>query len=271
MGHSIRQTERWIKEGRGQGHGSAYRPWLSVQQVLSCGHAHKILGLKTGRLHHVLSDLEAACLTVLEFDQDVVDIREQYPLLPSESTHQAALRLGLRHPMQRGTTVPCVLSSDFCVDVRSDRCRAHETAIAVKYTADLSDRRTRERLAIEREANLMADRQWSLFTEQTIPTTVLHNLKWLRRRTVPAESVDTECVRAFCRCIHDANRPDKTLETLLQEACSRLELKGTTGLTLLAVAAWYQYLYIRLDTQISERRPLRLAEGPLDLRLLWLI
>jgi len=46
---------------------------------MSSGRAHKIPGLKFRRTHHVFSDLEAACLTLLEFQREVLDIREQFP------------------------------------------------------------------------------------------------------------------------------------------------------------------------------------------------
>jgi hypothetical protein len=41
-----------------------------------------------------------------------------------------------------------------------------ETAIAVKYSQDLCDRRTRELLAIEREASFIAGRSWLPFTQE---------------------------------------------------------------------------------------------------------
>ena len=259
-------TERWIREGRGQGHCAGYRPWLSVQQVRSCGQAQKIFGLKTGRFHHVLSDLEATCLTALEFHNDVVDIREQFPLLPGEITQWAASTLGIRHPRYPRTTVPCVLTSDFCADVRSDQCDLHETSIAVKYSTDLTDPRIRELLAIEREANLMQERKWSLFTEQTLPQALVRNLKWLRRRALPRQSIDTELVLVFCRRLLDTHRTDMPLDTLLNVVCSNLDLKGIAGVTLFSVACWYRYLWVKLDVEISERGALTLADHPFELR-----
>lgn len=53
-----------------------------VADVPSMGCSHKIPGVKVERIHHLLSDLERAYLLVCEFSEDVVDIREQYPLLP---------------------------------------------------------------------------------------------------------------------------------------------------------------------------------------------
>jgi hypothetical protein len=74
--------DRRIKEGRGQGTGAEYTPWLYVQDVPSNGLAHRIKGWKTKREHHFFSTLERDYFYVLEWSPFVIDIREQYPLLP---------------------------------------------------------------------------------------------------------------------------------------------------------------------------------------------
>lgn len=49
---------RLQKEGRGQGRGADYHPWLTIQDVPSQGRSHRLKGIKTGRVHHLLSDIE---------------------------------------------------------------------------------------------------------------------------------------------------------------------------------------------------------------------
>ena len=49
---------RFQKEGRGQGRGTSYKPWLTIQDVASHGRSHRIAGIKTGRVHHFLSGIE---------------------------------------------------------------------------------------------------------------------------------------------------------------------------------------------------------------------
>ncbi len=46
---------RFQKEGRGRG--TSYKPWLSIQDVASHSRSHRIAGIKTGRVHHFLSDV----------------------------------------------------------------------------------------------------------------------------------------------------------------------------------------------------------------------
>ena len=47
--------ERYLKEGRGQGEGADYKPWLTIHSFASKGTVSRIPGRKTGRIHHLLS------------------------------------------------------------------------------------------------------------------------------------------------------------------------------------------------------------------------
>lgn len=58
----------------------------------------------------MLSDLELAVFLSLEWESSVLDIREQFPLLPSD-TRQIAIDSGIKHPVIRG--VDQVMSTDF--------------------------------------------------------------------------------------------------------------------------------------------------------------
>ena len=50
--------ERYIKEGRGQGNGENYKPWITVSDFPSMGRSARSPGWKTNRVHHFLSDHE---------------------------------------------------------------------------------------------------------------------------------------------------------------------------------------------------------------------
>lgn len=83
-----------LREGRGTGSGAQYKPWIKIQDVPSLGRATRIRGKKTGRQHEFLSDLETNYFYILEFSDEVVDIREQYPLLSLEDTILIAKEIG---------------------------------------------------------------------------------------------------------------------------------------------------------------------------------
>lgn len=74
--------DKIIKEGRGDGKGENYKPWIKIQDVPSLGRSSRISGIKTGRQHELLSDMERNYFLFLEYSDKVQDIREQFPLLP---------------------------------------------------------------------------------------------------------------------------------------------------------------------------------------------
>jgi hypothetical protein len=65
--HADLKFARWIKDGRGPGRGSDYKPWLTVRDVPSKGRSHRVFGHKSQRTHHLFSDLELAVFLFLEW------------------------------------------------------------------------------------------------------------------------------------------------------------------------------------------------------------
>jgi len=45
--NSETKNQRWIKEGRGQGTGSNYKPWFTIKDVASQGRSHRVSVIKT--------------------------------------------------------------------------------------------------------------------------------------------------------------------------------------------------------------------------------
>ncbi len=139
------QIDRRLKDGRGQGQGSDYKPFIYTRDVSSLGRSHRLPGSKTRRLHHLLSDLELAIFLTLDRSPHVTDIREQFPMRV-EDTVRIAEELGLPHGRYKGT--PQVLTSDFLADFEDPQ--RPSIAIQAKYSADLQKPEVIERLELER-------------------------------------------------------------------------------------------------------------------------
>ncbi|HEY9697869.1 MAG TPA: TnsA endonuclease N-terminal domain-containing protein [Trichocoleus sp.] len=167
-----------LKEGRGQGKGKNYNPWLHIQDVPSDGLASRIKGWKTGRDHHLLSQLESSYFYVLDWSSVVLDIREQFPLLPLEETLAIADQLGFAHPLDPNTKEPIVMTTDFRVTVKQGT-RTIEQVRTIKYVKDLQSERNLQKLEIERCYWQKRGIDWGIVTEQDIPNTVVANIRWL--------------------------------------------------------------------------------------------
>ncbi|MEG3161334.1 TnsA endonuclease N-terminal domain-containing protein [Sphingomonas sp. LB2R24] len=145
--HRYPNTEKRIAklvcEGRGQGHGKDYIPWIKIHDFSSLGRVHRPLSAKTRRVMHLLSDGENEVFLELDASPRVIDIREQYPL-PRHTTIIIAEELGVRHPAANG--VDAVMTTDLLVDLVGGR----QVAFSVKTGEDMLKPRTIQKLEIER-------------------------------------------------------------------------------------------------------------------------
>jgi hypothetical protein len=170
--------ERWIREGRGQGSGASYKPWLTVQSFSSLGYAHRVPGWKTGRTHHLMSNLELDFFHFLEWADTVRDAREQFPLLPLEETIAIAKALGIRHPTDERSKDPVVMTSDFVITCHGKPGDVDQVR-TIKPASELESARTMQKFEIERQYWLTRCADWGIVTEADMPENVTHNLRWL--------------------------------------------------------------------------------------------
>jgi len=136
---------RYIKEGRGQGTLSTYKPWIMIHDFPSLGMVSRVLGNTTGRIHHLLSNMELSYFYILDWSDKVCDIREQYPLLDIAAVLEIADKAGIRYPFDNLSGFPYVLTSDFLITTPSG-----EMVRSIKKKKDLDNLRVREKLELER-------------------------------------------------------------------------------------------------------------------------
>lgn len=181
---SNQDIERHIANGFGAGAGAEYVPWLRVQDVPSMGRSWKIQGIKIDRIHHLFSDLERAYFLLCEFSEDVVDIREQYPLLPLGNTQAIASAIGVRYPRYQATSVPLVMTTDFMLTVKQPNGDLKSVARTIKYQQDLQGKdcvRTLEKLEVERRFWMSQGVDWNIVTEELFTPDLILNLAFLRK------------------------------------------------------------------------------------------
>jgi len=169
--------ENYIKKGRGQGVGNEYRPFIQAHdnKIASEGWLTRHKGWKTGRVHHTLSEHERKYLYYLEWLDGVIDIREQWPLLPLEKTVEIAEQLGIRHANLDGVNV--VMTTDFRITL-STKNGQRDVIRTVKPREKL-DIRTLELFEIERRFFAEEGIDWCIITEDKIPDILVKNVEWM--------------------------------------------------------------------------------------------
>lgn len=261
---SVTQTDvlRWISQGYGQGSGLDYRPFFHVRDVPSLGRSRMLLGLKTGRVHHYLSDIEYKYHLLAEYEPSVVDIREQYALLPWQETQEISSALGIRHPTYPGTTTPTVMTADIVVTIRATGGSA-DGVICVKPSSAIDPRNSKARRAIEKlliEKTYFERRgiTWRTGTEQDLPLTRVKNLDILRPSLV-ARELDwlNPRIPIFVELFLDAWTTSRPLLEILGDVGMKLKLEIKHSFVLFARAVWLRILPVDIEVEIIHfHRPL---------------
>jgi hypothetical protein len=255
--------DRRIREGRGQGTGADYRPWLFVQDVPSRGLTHRIKGWKTGRVHHLFSNHERDYFYLLDWSLVVQDIREQFPLLPVEETVEIAKECGIRHPINPRTQQPVVMTTDFLVTVTVEGHTADQ-ARAIKPVCHLSQARVLEKLELERRYWQNRHIDWGIVTARETPRAVtdnvrlLHSYYRLEDRLFSRNEVDLIASVLAQRIRAQSDTP---LRQLTADCDQQLGFKPGTSLAvtyhLLATRQWR----VNMNVPIDPNAPLFLSEA----------
>ena len=181
-----------LKEGRGQGELSSYKPWITIHDLASQGYSTRIFSHKTNRIHHLLSHNELYYFCLLEWSKHVRDIREQFPMRLTE-TLEIAANAGIKHPWDNRSRFPYVMTTDFLIT--TDKGLIART---VKGIHELSDKRVREKFEIERRYWERCGISWKIVTEEQIDITKAKNIIWLKAGIPENECISDAGLRAEC-------------------------------------------------------------------------
>lgn len=260
---TVKIVLNWIKKGYGQGKGDDYRPFFKVRDVPSCGRSSIVRCLKTGRIHHYLSDLEYYNHVLAEFEPTVTDIREQYALLPWEETQEIADELGIAHPIYPATQTPIVMTSDIVLTY-NDEGAEHHAVLSVKRSESLEPddptaQRTYEKLLIEKTYWQRRNIPWRVSTEENIPVTRAMNLDCLRTSMV-ARELDSlqKYMNGFLYSFNQHWSQSLPLNEIIRAVTVDLKLDDYLSFMLFGRAIWLRLLPVDLDSEIiSHHYPLK--------------
>ncbi|MCW9046827.1 MAG: TnsA endonuclease N-terminal domain-containing protein [Gammaproteobacteria bacterium] len=183
--------ERALRNGFGRGCGEDYTPWIRTQDVASHGLSSKLPGIIVHRQHHLLSNHERRLFLCVEYQSNVIDIREQFPLLPVDLTSRIAEQAGIPYENHRKSKDPKVLTTDFLLTI-SENGKIRYIAISVKPASELRETRVRQILDIERLWWYLLGVEWRLVTDEQLDRQIADNLDWLSdvKRGIKEESFE---------------------------------------------------------------------------------
>ena len=170
----IRPSQRTkLLQGRGTGTFANYIPWYFIREENSDGTCSAINDFKHGRQMQLLSIAELKVYLENRWRDDVLDIREQFPILNVNETARIATELGYEHPMYEGELA--IMTTDLLI-VKTD---GTFEAISVKVNEDAlgdDNSTTRKKLRIEETFWLRHRIPWKLVYGDSISHEFAENI-----------------------------------------------------------------------------------------------
>jgi hypothetical protein len=258
--------ERRRKQGFGEGEGASYKPWSTAQSFSSRGMTHRVFSEKTGRMHTYYSTPELGCGLLLEWSDEVLDYREQFPMHDLAETQEIAANLGYEHPTRRrrsrGQTIEedMVMTVDFLVTLAREIGDVRQVAISVKLTESLDDPAQQQR-TLEKEE--IARRYWErrgvpfrFVTDRELPRVLIENLSLVFHYVqldglgIPEEEISSALDHLYDRI---AAAPGVAVNRTCALMDERLRLpKGTSAALVwhaIATKCWSVDMTARLDPE----------------------
>ena len=200
-----------------------------------------------------MSNLELSLFFLLDWSDDITDIREQYPLADLPQAIELAEKARIRYPYDAKSGFPYVLTSDFYLETRQGAM-----AISVKPASELERTRVREKLEIERRYWKTHGVQWVIVTENEINRIKANNIEWLAQaRDLSAfglsAATQEACLEFFLHSYHDSNH--SSLSATFTAVESVFGLVPGMGLNIYKHLAYWKRVAFNADERIDLTKP----------------
>lgn len=250
--------EKKIAEGRCQGEGADYKPYINNQDIASQGRTTRHKGIKAARQVITLSDYETKCRMIFEFSQSIIQIKEQYALDINE-TRIIADTLGIKHPTDPRTKELVPVDFDFFLEVKESDGETKWVARTFKQKDRLCDRRVIEKFEIARQWCRQNNISWGIITEEELDNTVCKNIEkvnyYYEIHSVGLKSVSKnekrKLIEYFIGKVLECSEPIRDLCVQIEE---EFELDYGVGLNL------FKHLIARHIIKIDLRKELDVGD-----------
>lgn len=247
-----------LHEGRGLGTGKDYLPFIMIHDFPSLGICSRVKSETVGRVHHLFSRNELYFFYILDFDDNVIDIREQYPLLDPDDPHdlcrivEMAEDVGIRYPRDPQSRYPYVQTSDFVVTTKAGTC-----VYSIKESKAYEKERVRELQEFERRYWLWRGIPWKIMTEQEISYAMAQNIQWIyNAREIGYFFPDRKlCDAAMEFEKEQYEKTNHSIVRIAREAEEYFHLNGGLGLTSFQRLLFEKKLHIPLEKPLDLMAP----------------
>lgn len=167
---------------------------LKVTTFSSKGRATRIHSIKTGKIHHLHSDNQLRAFLILEWNDEVIDIKEGVKLENLLETIDDIENLRLDIFMDKDKGMIYEFFTNFLVTFK-DKDREVIKAISIKNASELRKQTTIEKMEIERRYWTSKGIDFFVITEKEIDKTLANNIQWVRE-TLLTDNIENKDEKA---------------------------------------------------------------------------
>jgi hypothetical protein len=253
---------RRLKEGRGQGVGKDYDPYLTVRDVSSDGWSTRTKGWESSRISHTLSGIESKVFYVLIWFDSVTDVREQFNLDPDE-TESIAEELGFKHAISSDFHV---MTTDFLV-TQTYQDGYREFALSCKPKNKLTSR-TLEKISIEKAYWDRRGTAFFIITEENYCDVLSTNVEiiyhdWFEDRLSPLV-LDNKGEISHVLLAEIEKNPLDPFRDIASRTDKRLGLNPGMALSLAKHMIARKELQVDMNVELQFSRPIRFVESKIE-------
>lgn len=250
-----------LKRGKGLGTASLYTPWHFVKDVPSKGFSNELYGIKTKRVHHFLSSPELECFLLSELNPNIVDIREQFPLLNIELIEKITTRLGVRHSYERYQrhTYPRIFTTDFLLTYQIGEHISYEAISVKKSIQDIATKRALELQEIERLYWYLQGIPWRLFIPDKNSAIIAQNIELLTS-PIREPRINPTLTNSDIEVLASLHTGEFTVNRLLSSLKGRLCTSEDIGRIALGKLFFHRLISLDLTSSITKTKKLSIID-----------
>lgn len=266
------EVDRRIAAGVGQGIADGYDPWLKIGSFASRGVSYAVPSAKCARSHHFFSKNEYHFYLLQEFADNVLEIREQFPLINYGRTFQIAVEKGYRPSFYRGTTVPRVYTTDFMLTKVNAAGESYLSAVSIKSRKD-HERIAKTKLGLKRTIQLAEIERtywnelgvyWDTVFAEDMPIIRIKNIESLRTHARIKSSICSDrAIIGVLKFLLEIGLPaanKMTLKALIRNISKCIYMSYLDTFELFMYMAWHKYIGVNInDCLIRVTKPLEIV------------
>lgn len=250
-----------LKKGRGCGSGANYLAWYTTREIKSRGTCDNPTSVRNNRRYELLSNFESIYFHVLEPQEQIRDVREQFPIFDLARTTELAVEEGINYKKgSKGKIEPYTI--DFLIDEVVGGRRKLRAASIKPPGQDLDDL-TKAKLKVEYRWCAENGIDWELVDLSSLddPLITLSTLRFMRGWFAHGWTPDVQLRQLFRDAFLDCYERNVPLAEILRKVSRRIYLNRERTEDTFRYAAWARDIALSTNHEVAFNRPVVLKHA----------